>query len=71
MRIIKVLRPVKYGAEDEYVSVPVQLDDGTEGFVYVGGEVHEPIYHNNRIKVHVKRNRGLTSVSNKRTLEDK
>lgn len=38
-KIVKVLRPVKYSGDDSYVIVSVQLDDGSEASVYVGGAV--------------------------------
>lgn len=37
-KIVKVLRPVKYGEGEKYASVEVQLDDGTIGSVYIGGQ---------------------------------
>lgn len=51
-----VLRPVRYGQGDKWVSVPVRLEDGSEGFVYVGGQV-DSYFHNGIIKVFVKRNK--------------
>lgn len=67
-KIIKVLRPVKYGPKNEYVTVTVLTDEGEEASIWVGGEI-ETFFHAGRIKAHIKRNKTLTKDNNKRTLK--
>lgn len=57
MKITKVLQ-IKYGPERRYATAEVQLDDGSTGWTYVGGECEAYFDHaHNRTKVHIKRNK--------------
>lgn len=61
MRIIKVLRPIKYGEGDKYAVATVLTDEGEEARVYIGGDV-ETFFHGGVIKAHILRNKvALTS----------
>lgn len=60
-KIVKVLRPIKYGPEDKYAIATVRLDDGSESSVYIGGEVEE-YYHAGKSKAHIKRTRSIDKV---------
>jgi hypothetical protein len=50
----KIIKILHFQDKDEYALVEVRLDDGTEGTVYVGGDV-KVFLHRGKIKVVVKR----------------
>jgi len=59
VKVRKVLRPVKYAPNDEYVIVTVLTSEGDEADIWVGGQL-EVFYHKGRIKGFVKRPANLT-----------
>jgi len=55
VKVEKVLRPVKYAPNDEYVIVTVLTDTGDTAEIFVGGEVKVFFDHRyNKIKAFVK-----------------
>ena len=64
VKVKKVLRPVKYAPNDEYVIVTVLTDTGDTAEVFIGGEVEVFFDHRyNKIKAFVKRPSNLTPAT--------
>lgn len=55
-KIVKILRPIKYGPGDGYAVATVLTSEGEEARVFIGGEI-ETFFHSGVIKAHIKRNK--------------
>lgn len=62
MKITRVLQ-IEYGPERKYATAAVQLDDGSTGWCFIGGEC-EAYFDaaHNKTKVYIKRNKSTVDI---------